>query len=208
LQIMPDFPEARYNLAGALLQKGQFDQAIVNYEEALRLRPGLVDAHNGLGNALAQKGRVDEAIAQFQEVLESMPRNPSIHVNLANAFLQKGREDEAMAEFQSALEIEPVDMEVQNNLAWLLATCGEASLRNGERAVQLARQANQMSGGKNPVILGTLAAALAETGKFDEAARSARAAVALAQAAGKPKTARRLSDQLQLYEAARPFHRP
>jgi Flp pilus assembly protein TadD len=115
---------------------------------------------------------------------------------------------EAIGHFQTALKIEPVDIEVQNNLAWQLATCGQASLRNGSQAVQLARQANDLAQGKNPVILGTLAAALAEAGKFGDARRSAQEAIGLAQAAGRLELVRRLTDQLRLYEADRPFHRP
>jgi tetratricopeptide (TPR) repeat protein len=151
---------------------------------------------------------VDEAISHYQKALEILPDNESVHVNLANAFLQEGRADQAIAHFQSALQIEPADMDVQNNLAWLLATCGQASLRDGGKAVQLARRANELAGGKNPVILGTLAAAFAEAGQFDEARRNAQEAIVLAQAAGRPELVRQLNDELRLYEAGRPFHRP
>ena len=53
-------------------------------------------------------------------------------------------------------------MPALNNLAWALATCPDASLRNGAKAVQLARQANRLSDGKNPLVLRTLAAACAD----------------------------------------------
>ncbi len=208
LQFKPDLAETRYSLGNALRQKGRVDEAIVQYQEALQFKPSHGEAHNNLGTALRQKGRVDEAIVQYQEALEIMPDNASAHINLANVLLQKGREGQAIAHFQSALHIEPVDMEVQNNLAWLLATCGQASLRNGDKAVQLARQANELAGGKNPVILGTLAAAFAEAGQFGDARRSAQKAIALAQAAGRPEMVRQFNDELQLYEAGRPFHRP
>jgi tetratricopeptide (TPR) repeat protein len=165
-------------------------------------------AHNNLGTALRQKGKVDDAIVQYQEALETMPDNESVHVNLANAFLRKREMAQAIAQFQTALQIEPADMEVQNNLAWLLATCAQASLRNGDKAVQLARQANELAGGKNPVVLGTLAAALAEAGQFSEAARNAREAMALAQAVGQASLVRKLSGELQFYEAGRPLHQP
>ena len=208
LKIKPRYAEAHYTLGNALRQKGSVEEAISHYQRALQIKPDFADAHNNLGTALRQKGRVDEALVQYQEALQIMPDNASVHVNLANVLLQKGRVGEAIAHFQSALQIEPVDMEVQNNLAWLLATCGQASLRNGDKAVQLARQANELAGGKNPVILGTLAAAFAEAGQFGDARRSAQEAIALAQAAGRPEMVRRLNDELQLYEAGRPFHRP
>ena len=84
------------------------------------------------------------------------------------ALFQKGNVGEAIAQFQKALQINPDDLQVQNNLAWILATAPQASLRNGNKAVELARQANELTGGKNPIILHTLAAAFAEAGQFDK----------------------------------------
>jgi hypothetical protein len=56
-----------------------------------------------------------------------------------------------------------------NSLAWLLATCPVPEMRNGPRAVELARQACEIDGWKNPALLDTLAAACAETGDFKSA---------------------------------------
>jgi hypothetical protein len=94
----------------------------------------------------------------------------------------------------------------QNNLAWALATCPDASLRNGAKAVRLAREANQLSGGKNPLILRTLAAACAENGQFAEAVVTA--GLALQQAAIQHNTAlvNSLETQSKFYEAGQPFH--
>jgi len=208
LKIRPNNAEAHKILGLILLQKGRVDEAIVQFQEALQIRPDFAEAHNNLGTALRQKGRVDEAISHYQKALQIMPDNASVHVNLANALLQKGRVDQAIAHFQNALQTDPADMEVQNNLAWLLATCPQASLRNGDKAVELARQANDLAGGKNPVILGTLAAAFAEAGQFGDAVQSARKAIELARAARRQDLAEKLDGELRLYEAGRPFHQP
>jgi tetratricopeptide (TPR) repeat protein len=208
LKIKPYYAEVHYILGNALRQKDRVDEAIVQFQEALQIRPDFAEAHNNLGTALRQKGRVDEAISHYQKALQIMPDNASVHVNLANALLQKGRVDQAIAHFQNALQTDPADMEVQNNLAWLLATCPQASLRNGDKAVELARQANDLAGGKNPVILGTLAAAFAEAGQFGDAVQSARKAIELARAARRQDLAEKLDGELRLYEAGRPFHQP
>ena len=81
-----------------------------------------------------------------------------------------------------------------------------ASLRNGNQAVELARQANELTGGKNPVVLHTLAAAFAETGRFSDATRTAQKAIDLAQAAGQADLAARLNDELKRYQAGLPLH--
>jgi tetratricopeptide (TPR) repeat protein len=176
------------------------------WQATLAQNPDSWLAHNNLGTALRQKGRVDDAITHYQKALQIMPENESVHFNLARAFYQKGKVDQAIAQFQLALQIEPADMEAQNNLAWLLATCPQASLRNGDKAVQLAQQANELAGGKNPVILGTLAAAFAEAGRFDDAVRSAQQAIELARAAGRQDLAGKLNGELRRYEAGLPLH--
>ena len=66
----------------------------------------------------------------------------------------------------------------RNNLAWLLATSSDASIRDGNRAIELAKQAVQLSGGKDADYLRTLAAAYAETGRFAEAARDCSTGIA------------------------------
>jgi hypothetical protein len=60
---------------------------------------------------------------------------------------------------------------VLNNLAWLLATCPDGQHRDGKRAVELASKACELTDWKVPTCIGTLAAAYAEAGQFDEAVR-------------------------------------
>jgi tetratricopeptide (TPR) repeat protein len=112
---------------------------------------------------------------------------------------------EAITQYQQALQIEAADPNTQNNLAWLLATGAEASLRNGSKALELARQANELTGGRDSAVLRTLAAAQAEVGRFSEAAQSAQQALELARAAGQPDLAERLKDELKRYEAGLPL---
>jgi tetratricopeptide (TPR) repeat protein len=206
LQIKPDNAKAHFNLAIALRQKGRVDEAIAQYQNALQINPDYAEAHNNLGNALRQKGRVDEAITHFQDALQIKPDYAEAHYNLGIALQQNGRADEAIAQYQKALQIKPADPAIQNDLAWLLATCPEASLRNGDKAVQLAQRANELAGGKNPVFLHTLAAAFAEAGRFSDALRSEQKAIELARAAGRQDMAGQFSGGLKRYEAGLPLH--
>jgi Tfp pilus assembly protein PilF len=117
------------------------------------------------------------------------------------AFFKKGEDKEAMDSWQQALEINPGQIPVLNNLAWLLATTSNAPLRNGAKAVALATQASQLSGGGNPVILHTLAVACAEEGSYDRAAATARRALELAVEQKKDALAATLQKEIKLYEA-------
>jgi superkiller protein 3 len=208
LQLKPSHTEAHFNLGVALVQKGRLDEAIAQYQQALQLNPAYTEAHYNLGVAFLQKGSVDEAIAQYQQALQINPDNADACSSLGYALLQKGRVEEAIPQYQKALQLNPGDPEIQNKLAWLLATAPEASLRNGAKAVELARQANLLTGGENPVILHTLAAACAETGRFSEAVETAQHALRLAEAQSNTALAGALQSELKLYQAGNPLHGP
>ena len=206
LQIKPDYAEAHVNLGNALLQKGSVDEALAHYQRALQIKPDFAEAHYNLGDALIRKGSVDQAIAHFQRALEIDPDFAEAHINLGHALIRKGKMDEAIAHFQKALQVSPDYAEAQKSLAWVLATCPQASLRNGKRAVELAQRANQLTGDGNPVVLGTLAAAYAEAGRFPEAVATAQRALQLAGTQSNTALADALRSQLKLYQAGLPFH--
>jgi tetratricopeptide (TPR) repeat protein len=206
LQIKPGGAEVYYNLGISFRGQGRMDEAIVNYQKALQIKPDFVEAHYNLGNVFLQTGRADEAVAHFQRALELNPDNAGGHQNLGRCFFLLGRMEEATSQYQKALQIEPANPRTQNELAWLLATCAQASLRNGTEAVELARQANARSGGNNPLILHTLAAAYAEAGQFSEALETAQRALQLAWAQANAKLAGQLQIEMKLYQAGKPFH--
>jgi Flp pilus assembly protein TadD len=148
---------------------------------------------------------VDEAIAHFNEALKLQPNLAEAENGLANALLRKGRVADAVTHYQAAVSAVPNHPYLLNNLAWVLATCPDASVRNGARAVQLAQKAEQLSGGRDPVLLGTLAAAYAETGQFPQAVTTARRALELATAQTNTPQVEALSGRLKLYEANSAF---
>jgi protein O-mannosyl-transferase len=206
--LRPDDADAWGNLGNALFRKGKADDAIAAFQKALQLNPASAMAHNNLGAVFLQKGNLDDAIGEYQKALQIKPLLAEAHYNLANALVRKGSAEEAIRHFEQAVQIDPADPRFQNDLAWLLATSRQALLRNGNEALELARRANKLAGGNNPVFLGTLAAAFAEAGQFEDARRIVKEAISLAQAAGRKELVQRLNGELQLYEAGRPFHQP
>ena len=196
---------ARNNLGYALINKGQYTEAINHYQEAIRLKPDDAQFHNNLGVALLGIGRASEAVNELQKAIRLQPSYANAHNNLGSALAKKGRWDEAIVEHQRALELHPNDLESQNNLAWLLATCPEAALRNGDKAVKLAREANRLSDGKQWDYLDTLAAACAEAGQFREAVEVATRALGLAKTNAPVQEMRA---RLKLYEAGASYHEP
>jgi protein O-mannosyl-transferase len=206
LQINPHDAETYNNLGGALLQKGDVEDAVVQFQKALEINPDDAEAYFNLGNALLQKGNVGEAIANFQKALQINPDDADARNNLGNALLQKGSVAEAIMQFQKALQINPDHLQTLNNLAWVLATSPRASLRDGNKAIELAQRANHLTGDSNPAVLTTLAAAFAEAGKFPEAVETAQHALQVAGAQSNSAQTDAIRSQLRLYQAGIPFH--
>jgi tetratricopeptide (TPR) repeat protein len=206
LQIKPDYADAHNNLGNALLQKGNVDEAIVQYQTALQIKPASAEACYNLGNALLQKGNVDEAIVHFQKALQINPDDSDACYHLGNALLQKGNVAEAITRYQKTLQIKPDSVDVLNNLAWLLATSPDARIRDGVQAVQYAGRACELTHYGVTILVGTLSAAYAEAGRFDDAMAAAEKACALATAAGERDLLEKNRKLLALYRARQPYH--
>ena len=204
LELNPEHADAHNGLGNAFLRAGRIDDAIAQYDATLRLDPRHVDAYNGIGNALLRTGRVDDAIARYTRALAIDPGYVLSHNGIATALMQAGRVDEAVRHYEEALRLDPDFPSVCNNFAWVLATSRDPAFRNGARAIELAERASRLAGGRNPVFLGTLAAAYAESGRFDDAVRVARAAIDLATETGQGAVASQTAQYLALYEHALP----
>jgi protein O-mannosyl-transferase len=208
LELHPGDDQAHYNLGIALRQKGLPDEAIRQFQEAVAIRPEFAEAQNNLGNSLLQKGRLDEAVAHLRKALEIQPDYAQAHYNLGNALLLKGEVEEAILQFQKALAIQPDSMEPRRTLAgiaWRLATSPNPTLRNGTRAVDLARQTDQLARGSDPMMAAILAAAYAEAGQFDQAVAAARRAMELATRQNNAAMVAAIREQLKCYDAGSPF---
>ena len=205
LELKPDYAEARLHLANVLFAKGNQEEAIAEFRNALKLKPDYPEARLNLGDALFTRGNLEEAIVQYRKAVEIKPDFAEALGNLGGALFMKGQTAEAMRAWQKSLEIKPGQASVQNELAWLLATTPEATLRDGTRAVALATQASQSSGGGNPAVLRTLAAAYAEEGNFQAAAATGRRALELAARQRNDALAAALQNEIKLYEANTPL---
>ena len=78
-------------------------------------------------------------------------------------------------------------------------------VRNGSEAVALAEKACKLTDDKEPVLVGTLAAAYAEVGRFADALAVAEKARALAEAAGAEALAANNVKLMELYRAGKAF---
>jgi tetratricopeptide (TPR) repeat protein len=205
VQMRPTDPDALVCLGNALFQKGRIDEAINHYEKAITLHPDHFLARYSLGHALLEKGDLDGAIQVCRSALLLRPADVDSQTTLAIALEENGNPAEAIQHYQKALDVAPSSIPTLTNLAWLLATNRDPSLRNGLKAVELAKQADRLVGGTNTLVLRTLAAAYAENGEFANAITTARSAMQLARMHGESAMMTDLNQQIALYQLGMPY---
>jgi tetratricopeptide (TPR) repeat protein len=200
LQIEPNEPMAHGSLGAALLKMGQTGAALGHLLKSVEIDPKQAQVHSSLGVALLETGQAEESLAHLRAALKIDPENEEAHYNLGNTFLQMRRGEEALAEYERAVQINPDDTEALNNMAWVLATWPDALTRDGNKAVAAAERADFLTNGRSPIINATLAAAYAETGRFEDAISKAQRALKLAAEEGNTARADSISAQLALYQ--------
>ena len=124
---MAQSPEEKYKEASSAFDRGDFEQAVALYEQALKLQPNSVPIRTDLGVALVRLGRYSEAINNYEEVLKREPENAIVRLNLALAWYKQAAFAKAAEELQNLREKHPDDSQT----LYLLADC---YLRLGKNA--------------------------------------------------------------------------
>jgi protein O-mannosyl-transferase len=205
VQSNPDNAGAQLNLGQCLALQGKFGEAEPHFLAAIRLKPGYARAHAIFAGALRQQGRTREALLHLQ-VAACFKPDIQTRLDLAALLYQTGDPRQAAAQFRQVLLRQPDLPEPLNNLAWILATCSDDAVRNGDEAVRHAEHACHLTAFKQAGMISTLAAAYAEAGRFSEAVTTAETAMKLQIAAGEMQMAGINQQLLPLYRAGKPYH--
>jgi tetratricopeptide (TPR) repeat protein len=171
----------------------------------VEVKPDFVDAQNNLGIALLQKGNAAEAVPHFLKALEVDPKQTQTYYGLGGALYAQGKVREALARWREGLRTDPNSLPLLNQVAWVLATCPRASVRNGPEAVRLAERAVKAAPAPDPDLLDALAAAYAEVGRFPQAIETAHQALELAIQQNMQPLIDGLKTRIALYESKSPF---
>ena len=145
-------------------------------------------------------------ILHFPPAAQKDPEFTDAECTAAFTMFQQGDFAGAIARFRSALKTLPRSPTLLSNLAFLLATCPDASLRDLPEATRLAERACQLTHYYTSAFLSTLAVVYSEDGRFDEAVWMAEKACALASASGEQALLQKNQELLVLYRAHRPYH--
>lgn len=202
LAARPDSVTARINLGAALARQGDREGAVAELTRAAELAPANVTARFNLALLLVEDGKPKEALPHLTAAVHSDPRDEAVRmeeVRLAVVLQQFRHARESLEQGLTAL---PGSRRLAHSLARLLASCPDRSLRDGGRALELARAVAAAE--KTSGHLETVALALAQLGRCAEAAEVQREAVALARAAGDTLFLGELEEALLRYESTSP----
>ncbi|MBN1766708.1 MAG: tetratricopeptide repeat protein [Sedimentisphaerales bacterium] len=206
LKLREDYYQAANNLAFVLEKKGKIDEAIELWQYVLRIKPDYVYAHYSLGMATYIQGHFYQALEHFTKALESNPEWFEVHLRMGDIYYQQKLYQKAIDHWNMAIKIKPDVSEVLNKLAWILATCGDESLRNPRDALQYAQKACELTDYLDYANLDTLSAAYAAAGEFDKAVETAEKSIQLANDAGNTAHAQDTATRLELFQNHQPYY--
>jgi len=206
VRLSPSLARAHFAIGVLMDASGQDGEAIKAFEAAVASDPAYAEPHFSLANVLRRNGRVQESLAQYSEVLRLDPAVSQAAFGYAMGLVRLGRYQEARARLESAIQSFPDQPGFPHALARLLAAAPDDRVRDGARATSIMSEL--MKSQQTTAMAETMAMALAETGRFDEAVRWQQEAITSARAGKREDLVRTLSTNLRLYENRQPCRTP
>jgi tetratricopeptide (TPR) repeat protein len=154
-------------------------------------------AYRTRGDARLSVSQHKEAVTDYEQSLEKF-------TVFRTAVDTKAKDASEGIRKEATSELDEDESGILNNLAWVLATSAQDDVRNGTRALELAKRASALTGDKSPTVLSTLAAAYAETGAFADAIKWSQEAVKIGESEAEPQI-EQLRQELESYRQSKPF---
>ncbi len=205
IQVDPKNSDAYLSIGSIQLMKAKAAEAVTTFSRAIQLAPEKADAHSGRATAYLTLGQHKAALQDLNSAIQIEPLQPENLRNRGTVYSYLGEWDQALADVESSARIAPNDTDTQLVRAWMLATCPEARLRDGRKAVASATRACELTRWKVARPLASLAAAYAETGDYNSAVKWQQKAIELSTDDGPEK--RTYQTGLERYRAGKPYHR-
>lgn len=202
IRLDPKSAIAYSSRGGAQFKAANYDAAIKDLTEAIDLNPKFADAYGARGAAWAGKGDYDAALEDLTEAIRLNPKLAAAYGDRGRVRCQKRDYEGAVKDLGERIRLDPKSANAHNSLAWLYATCPDASSRDGKKAVELATKCCELSGWKAWGDVDTLAAAYAEAGDWENAVKRQEQAIELAQ---DEKDKQKAREHLALYTQKKPY---
>jgi len=163
----PESVRARVNLSAALAAVGDGEGALRELQHAVALDPGNATARFNLASLLASAGEHRLAIVHFAAAVSSQPRDEEAWLGEARSWIALGDFARATARLSLANATFPESGLIAYGLARLMAAGPDLTLRDGERALDLASRVFEAK--RTPANATLVSLALRELGRCDEA---------------------------------------
>jgi tetratricopeptide (TPR) repeat protein len=201
VQLNPKFAKAYANRATLYVQAGDYDRALADYEAAVANDPQLLQAVVGRGRVCHLKGDLDTALACLDAAVRLEPTDAEIVCSRADLLTDLGRYEDALLDYAQAIDLNKKFEHAYRNGAWLLATCPDESIRDVEGALAGAKAALDCGYGERHAALDTMAAALANAGRYSEAVKLVNQAIEVAP----EETRGAYEARRKLYQSNQPY---
>jgi len=116
---------AHNNLGISLVEKGDYNEAIIQYRQAIRIIPGFCDPYYNLGFISYKQGNIQEAIFRFQDAIACNPNFAQSYYFLADFYFELKQIDNAIIHYEKALKIRPDYIKAMTNLGIALEFIGK-----------------------------------------------------------------------------------
>lgn len=206
VSLSPGLARAHFGIGVVMEARGQDEEAIKAFNAAIAGDPMYAEPRFSLANALRRTGRVQESLAQYAEVLKLDPAVSQATFGYAMGLVKLGRYQEARARFEAATKTFPDQPGFSHALARLLAAAPDDRVRDGSRAIAIMN--DLMKTQQSLTMAETMAMALAEAGRFDDAVKWQQDAIAAATAGKRNDLVAKLSVNLRRYQSSQPCRIP
>lgn len=206
VRISPGFARAHYSLGVLMEAEGRHQEALDRFTSAVKYEPSYIQARVGLGGALRRSGRLQESLAEYRQALNLDSQFADAIAGYSRILVRLQRYPEARDRLTEGLKLHADQPLFAHMLARLLAAAPDASIRDGPRAMTIVHELLKKD--QSLEIGETLAMTLAELGDYQQAAAVQRNVIAGAERAGSGDLARRMAENLQLYEHRQPCRTP
>jgi tetratricopeptide (TPR) repeat protein len=204
--------QAALDDAYRLAAQGKVNEALEMVDRIIANYPNNWRAHflKAAVLVLAKRGNdalreMDESIRLAQHSNVSTALLSELYQSKGRSCIDYGRYQDAKRALEAAVHLQPDDPDTLNDLAWMLATAQNKQVRNGRRALNLASKACRLGRWTNAFAIDTLAAAYAESGRFDEAVRYEQLAIQNLSPEDQKDQLGGMLNRLQLYESGQPY---
>jgi tetratricopeptide (TPR) repeat protein len=206
LRLSPTLARAHFGVGVIRSSQRRDAEAIQAFTAAVTADPAYAEAHFSLANALRRTGRIGEALGHYDAVLKADPSFSQAALGYSMGLIRLGRYREVRARLEADVRTYPDQPGFAHALARVLAAAPDAGVRDGRRALTIIEAL--LKQGRSPATGETMAMALAEVGRFEDAVRWQRDVLAAAQEAARAELMPRLTANLRRYQTGQPCREP